>query len=107
MQDSTLVIGSMDMETLCPSCKAKGIGMSVRALAMKSKLFWNANMRIVVRYLCLTVGSTNSRLNNFIPKAKGTTLLSPSLSVTMEPSFMTPVKHHDEAYGREKRELHG
>ena len=32
MQNSTLVIGSMDIESLYPSCKAKGIGMSVRTL---------------------------------------------------------------------------
>ena len=103
MQGSTLVVGSMDIESLYGSCKAKGIGQSVRVLSKKSQLNWNVDLRVIVRYLSLTVGSTNSRLDDYIPKAKGTTTLKSFLQCDNGAKFQGPTKHHGEITLRDKR----
>ena len=107
MQGSTLVVGSMDIESLYGSCKAKGIGQSIRVLAKRSRLNWNVDMRVIVRFLSLTVGSTNSRLDEYIPIAKGTTTLKSFLQCDNGAQFYDPTKHHDEIGLKDKRELIG
>ena len=93
MQGETLIIGSMDVKSLYPSCKSKGIGEHIVGFFGETGLtFEGVNLKAVVRYLSLTGFKGPSDLEDYIPRAKGTTTLNSWLTTESPDQFYDPVK---------------
>ena len=97
IKSTTAVIGSMDVRSLYPSCKAKETGDHVKRLFRANTLNFEAiNTQALLKYLSLTVNRTNTNLDDFIPIPKGTTTLKSWLREDNNSQFHPPTKSNHE-----------
>ena len=69
----SVIVGSMDVKSLYPSCKLREASGHIRnALGLVETKYEQLDLRFTVRYLGLTVGRTNTTLDQFIPVPVGT-----------------------------------
>ena len=75
MQGNHLVLGSLHVKSLYPSCRSGPLGGHIRTFDRDSKLrFGWENQKAIVRFLGLPGGRKNSpEIDGFIPLQKGTT----------------------------------
>ena len=77
MQGEQIVVGSMDVKSLYPSCKAKQTGEHIIEFFKNTDLTFNGvHVNSIVKYLALTGFKGEGGLEDYIPKPKGTTTLN-------------------------------
>ena len=83
----------MDVKSLYPSCKSREIGEHIKGFFNQTCLsFEGINLNAVVKYLSLTGFKGPSVLQDYIPRAKGTTTLNCWLKTEKPGQFHDPVK---------------
>ena len=93
MQGETLIVGSLDVKSLYPSCKAKQTGEYIVEFFKKTDLsFHGVNSNAIVKYLALTGFKGEGGLSDYIPRPKGTTTLKSWLKTESPNQFNDPVK---------------
>merc|ERR1711954_438191 len=77
IQDSSMiVVGSMDVNSLYPSCLLKEAYGHIRdALKRGHTKFHKVDMQFLLKYIAATEGKTGTTLDKFLPTPKGTTTL--------------------------------
>ena len=69
MQGETLIVGSLDVKSLYPSCKAKQTGEYIIEFFKQTDLsFHGVNLKAAVRYLALTGFKWEGGLMDYIPR---------------------------------------
>ena len=93
IQGENLIVGSLDVKSLYPSCKAKQTGEYIVEFFKQTDLSFNGvNLNAIVRYLALTGFKGEGGLNDYIPKPKGTTTLNSWLKTESPNQFREPIK---------------
>ena len=93
MQGEQMVIGSLDVKSLYPSCKAKQMGEHIIQFFKDLDIsFQGLNLKAIVRYLALTGFQGENGLEDYIPVPKGTTTLNSWLVMESPNQFRDPVK---------------
>ena len=109
IQGNKYVIGSLDVANLYGNCRSKGIGQAIRHLCRNTRLKYDLNTTFILKYLSLSLrgGKTNTSLDDFIPRAKGTTTLKSYLENDNGAQFYEPIKGAHLLTSRDTRDLLG
>merc|ERR1711954_154460 len=107
IQGTKYVIGCLDVANLYGNCRSKGIGQAIRHLCRNTRGKYDLNTPFILKYLSLSLrgGQTNKSLDDFIPRAKGTTTLKSFLENDNGAQFYEPVRGAHLLTSRDTRDL--
>ena len=91
-----IIIGSMDVNLLCPSCLLKETTEHIRdALNSGHTKFQGLDKRFLLRYLGMTMGKSGTPIDKYIPEPKGTTTLHSMVQRDTSQQFHEPEENYN------------